>query len=170
VTPDENAEVVRRALDDWNRRDWRAWVTEHHGNMVAVPPRDWPETDPLDGLEAWLRYVQQLLEPWDEQRLEIDSIETVGEVIITCLRWVARGRASEIEVDIPLVANYLITDGRIKHIDFFFDGSEAREAAGLTTRPPSQAEVEQGRKRAEQLWRSFETELQAADAERGGTV
>ena len=49
MTPDENAEVVRRALDDWNRRDWRAWVTEHHGDMVAVPHRDWPESDPLDG-------------------------------------------------------------------------------------------------------------------------
>jgi hypothetical protein len=138
--------------------------------MIAVPARDWPEPEALVGLEAWLRQVQLMLEPWTEHRLEVDSIETVGDLVVAGLRWVARGCVSEIEVDIPIVANYLITEGKIKHIDFFVDGAEAREAAGVTTRPPSPADVEEGRKRADELWRSFETELQAADTDRDATV
>ncbi len=156
--------MVYGAIEDWNRRDWRSWVAKHHWDMVAVPHRDWPEPEPLQGREAWLRQVQQMLEPWGEQHLEIDKVETVRDVVILSLRWVARGRASQIDVDIPIVANYTITDGKIKRIDFFFDASEAREAAGLATGPPSPDEIEQSRERAQELWKSFETELSAADA------
>src|SRR5215216_2733942 len=33
-------------------------------------------------------------------------VETVGDVVILSLRWVARGRASQIDVDIPIAGNY----------------------------------------------------------------
>jgi ketosteroid isomerase-like protein len=127
----ENVEVVRGAFDDWNSRDWEAWKAKHHADMVAVPPKDWPESEPLEGCEAWFRQVQVMLEPWDEQRLEIDDVHTAGDVVVLIFRWVARGRESQIIVDIPFVGNYTVTDGKIEHMEFFFDLSEALEAAGL---------------------------------------
>ena len=153
--------MVLGAIADWNRRDWRAWVGKHHADMVAVPHKDWPEPEPLEGCEAWLRQVQLMLEPWDEQHLEIDDVQPVGAVVVLTFRWVARGRESQIDVDIPMAGNYTITEGKIKRMEFFFDASEALEAAGLATKQRSQADIEDARRNAEALYRSFEAELRS---------
>ncbi len=47
------------------------------------------------------------------------------------LRWVATGRGSEIEVDMPMTGVYTIADGKIARIEFFRDPNEALEALGL---------------------------------------
>jgi hypothetical protein len=56
-----------------------------------------------------------MLEPWDEQRLEIDDVHATGDVVVLISRWVARGRESQIAVDIPIAGNYRVTVGKIKH-------------------------------------------------------
>jgi ketosteroid isomerase-like protein len=127
----ENADVIRGAFDDWNGRDWEAWKAKHHADMVAVPPKGWPEDEPVEGCQAWFRRVLLMLEPWDEQRLEIDRVHTTGDLVVVIYRWVASGRASQIEVDIPLTGIYTVTDAKIGRIEFFLDASEALEAAGL---------------------------------------
>jgi hypothetical protein len=157
---EEHVAVVRGAIDDWNRRDWKAWMAKHDADMVAVPHRDWPEPEATEGAEAWFHRVQQMLEPWDEQRLEIDDAQSSGDVVVLTFRWVARGRRSQIDVDIPMVANYTVADGLIKHIDFFFDISEALEAVGL--RPAlSQDDLEEARRNTGEAIKLFETGLRA---------
>ena len=155
---DENVEVVRGAIDDWNRRDWKAWMAKHDADMVAVPHKDWPEPDPTEGCEAWFRRVQLMLEPWDEQRLEIDDVHSTGDVVVLTFRWVARGRRSQIDVDIPMAGNYTVIDGLIKRIDFFFDPFEAREAVGLGP-ALSQEDAAEARKNAGEARKLLEAEL-----------
>ena len=131
----ENVEVIRRAFDYFNSRDWPSWELLHHGDMVCIPMKDWPDwpdAERVEGLEAWLERVLLLLEPWDEQRLEIDSLRTTGNLVIVTLRWVATGHESQIEVAMPLSGVYTITDGKIARIEFFRDPNEALEAAGLS--------------------------------------
>ena len=130
----ENVEVIRRAFDDFNSRDWESWEALHHADMVVIPMKDWPDwsdAEPVYGIEAWLKRVLLLLEPWHEQRLEIDALRTTGDLVVVNLRWVATGRESEIEVDMPMTGVYTITDGKIARIAFFRDAKEALEAAGL---------------------------------------
>jgi hypothetical protein len=38
-----------------------------------------------------------------------------GDVVVLISRWVARGRESQIAVDIPIAGNYRVTVGKIKH-------------------------------------------------------
>jgi ketosteroid isomerase-like protein len=102
--------------------------------MVVIPMKDWPDwsdAEPVYGIEAWLKRVLLLLEPWQKQRLEIDALRTTGDLVVVNLRWVATGRGSEIEVDMPMAGVYTITDGKIARIEFFRDPNEALEAAGL---------------------------------------
>ena len=130
----ENVEVIRRAFDYFNSREWASWDALHQADMVVIPMKDWPdwsEAEPVYGIEAWLERVLLLLEPWHEQRLEIDALRTTGDLVVVNLRWVATGRESEIEVDMPMAGVYTITDGKIARIEFFRDPSEALGAAGL---------------------------------------
>jgi hypothetical protein len=102
--------------------------------------------------------VQLMLEPWDEQRLEIDDVDSTGDVVVLTFRWVARGRRSQIDVDIPMAGIYTVIDGLIKRIDFFFDPFEAREAVGLGP-APSQEDAAEARKNAGEARKLFEAEL-----------
>jgi ketosteroid isomerase-like protein len=127
----ENEVVIRTAFANWNSRDWEKWKAVHHADMVAIPPKDWPEADPVDSLDAWLERVLLMLEPWDEQRLQIDSLRTTGDLVVVSFRWVASGRQSEVEVDIPIVGVYTVIDAKIARIEFFLGPAEALAAAGL---------------------------------------
>ena len=127
----ENAAVIRGAFGDWNARDWEAWKSQHHADMVAIPPKGWPEHEPVEGCEAWFQRVLLMLEPWDQQRLEIDDVHTAEDLVVLSFHWVASGRESQIEVDIPLTGVYTVTDAKIERIDFFLDRCEALEAVGL---------------------------------------
>jgi ketosteroid isomerase-like protein len=130
----ENVEVIHSAFDHFNNRDWESWEALYHADMVVIPPKDWPDwpdAERVDGIEAWLKRVLLLLEPWREQRLAIDALRTTGDLVVVSYRWVATGRGSEIEVDMPMVGVYRITDGKIGRIEFFRDPQEALEAAGL---------------------------------------
>jgi ketosteroid isomerase-like protein len=128
----ETTDVIRSAFDDWNRRDWESWKAAHHADLVAIPDRDWPDADPVYSLEAWLERVLLMLEPWDEQRLEIDSLGTTGDLVVVSFRWVASGRESQVAVDIPIVGVYTVTDAKIARIEFFLDSSQALAVAGLS--------------------------------------
>jgi hypothetical protein len=64
----EHAEIIRSAFDNFNSRDWESWEAMHHADMVAIPPKEWPEADSVVGLEAWLERVLILLEPRANQR------------------------------------------------------------------------------------------------------
>jgi ketosteroid isomerase-like protein len=132
---EENVEIIRTAFDLFNGRDWKSWEALHHVDMVVIPMKDWPDwpdAEAVEGIEAWLKRVLLLLEPWHEQRLEIDAMRTTGDLVVVSLRWVATGRESEIEVDMPLAGVYTMTGGKIARIEFFRDPSEALEAAGLS--------------------------------------
>jgi ketosteroid isomerase-like protein len=131
----ENIEVIRTAFDDFNSRDWKSWEALHHADMVVIPMKgwpDWPDAERVDGIEAWLKRVLLLLEPWREQRLDIDTLRTTGDLVVVSYRWVATGRESEVEVDMPMTGVYTITDRKIARIEFFRDPQDALEAAGLS--------------------------------------
>lgn len=131
----ENVEIIRTAFGYFNSRDWESWEALHHTDMVVIPMMDWPDwpdAERLDGIEAWLERVLLLLEPWSEQRLEIDALRPTGDLVVVSLRWVATGRESEIEVAMPLAGVFTITEGKISRIVFFRDPRDALEAAGIS--------------------------------------
>ena len=97
--------------------EWKNWDALDDADMVVIPMKDWPDwsdAEPVYGI----RLVNQapVLEPWHEQKLEIDAMRTTGDLVVVSLRWVATGRESEIEVEMPLAGVYTITDGRLSSL------------------------------------------------------
>ena len=41
----ENVEIVRRALQAWNRNDWETLMASYAPDVIAVPPPEWPEAE-----------------------------------------------------------------------------------------------------------------------------
>jgi hypothetical protein len=125
----ENAELVRASVADWNARDWEAWKAKHHEQVVVIPPDGWPEEERPVGREAWFRQALRLVEPWDEQRIELDAIRADGDRVVASFRWLTRGRESRLEVDWRMVGVFTVTDRMIERVEFSLD--EHADAVGL---------------------------------------
>jgi ketosteroid isomerase-like protein len=132
--PQENVEIVRRAIDAWNRQevedvlDLAAPEVEYVNQPTAVEPGT---RRGHDGLAGVVRAQWEAL-PGGHQ--EIDRIHERGEEVISV------GRASRLmpgggaRIDTPILLSWTIRDGKISRIEVLGFGPEfhkALEAAGL---------------------------------------
>jgi ketosteroid isomerase-like protein len=127
----ENAEVVRRWIDLWTRRDWAAYEAIHDPHVVVIPPEGWPDGEVSIGCEAWIRQSIRLKESWAADRNELEELHVTGSQVVIGARWITKGRDSGIEFDRTLWAVFTLLNRRITRIDWFLDRAEALEAVGL---------------------------------------
>jgi ketosteroid isomerase-like protein len=129
----ENAEVVRQALDAFNRRDKAAWLALCDPEVENVPPRDWPETDLLRGPGAVWGFYVEAQEAWDASSYEyVELIDAGNDKIVTQQRGDVRGKASGAGVVFSYWQVVTLRNGKALRIEWFTDRAQALEAAGLS--------------------------------------
>jgi ketosteroid isomerase-like protein len=66
-------------------------------------------------------------------RLDIEEITEAGDRVLLKLHQRAKGKGSEIEVEITSFNVYTFRDGKVARIELFIEREPALEAAGLTS-------------------------------------
>jgi ketosteroid isomerase-like protein len=129
----ENVEGLRRGLDAFNRRDRATFVAVCDPAVENVPPRDWPESEPIQGPEAvWDFYVEGN-EPWDESPFEYGEIIDAGnDKIAAEMRREVRGKASGAGAPWSFWQVATFRDGKLLRSEWFVERGEALEAVGLS--------------------------------------
>ena len=127
----ENVEIVRAAFDAWNRGDLDAWVEAWDADAEFYPLRAQLEGRSYRGRDGARRFIAELYEDWEEVRFEIDEIRDLGTRGVGSGRFKARGRASGVELDVPLGWVVELRNGKFVYGRFFSDPAEALEAAGV---------------------------------------
>jgi len=72
-----------------------------------------------------------MAEDFENVRFEIDEMRDAGEQVIGIGRFRARGRASGVDLNVPLGVVQRVQRGKIIYIRFFSEPADALEAAGL---------------------------------------
>ena len=129
---EENVELVRQAEEAILRRDRDAWFAIHDEDFEIVPVRDWPE-GAVRGREAGLGLPHE-----DPRQLRVGSRSRSSALMPGPTKsWSIRGTTlrgagsgAEVELDQWFVAT--VREGKILRVQWFTDGVEAREAAGLS--------------------------------------
>jgi ketosteroid isomerase-like protein len=90
----ENVDAAQMGLDAFNRRDKEVWLALNDPEVEVVPPRDWPESDPLRGREAvWDVYVENI-EAFREGALEhVELIDAGNDKVVAHMRGEMHGKA-----------------------------------------------------------------------------
>jgi ketosteroid isomerase-like protein len=128
----ENVEVVRRIFDAFNRRDWSAWESHHHPDVVWLDPPDAPDSGTHRGVGDIRRLFEELLETGENWRVQVDSIETVGQNrVLMRGRSVFVGRVSGFPVEDPLFQLFELEESSVRRVQTFRSTTDALEAAGL---------------------------------------
>ena len=129
---EENVEVVRQIFEAFNRRDWAAWESHHHRDVVWSNPPEAPDSGTRRGIGEIRRIFDELLEVGGDWQVEVDEIATVGEdTVLIRGRSVFVGRVSRVPVEDALLQVFELEDGRVCRVQTFRSLSEALEAAGL---------------------------------------
>ena len=134
----ENVEIVREAMDAYNLGDKDGWAQFMDPELETFPVAEFPEPGPLIGPDAAWRFYQQFAGTMAATKLyETSGFETAelidaGERVLACQRTPLRGRGSVEELKVKLWGVHTFDQGRWVRTQWFWERSEAVEAAGLS--------------------------------------
>ena len=131
----EHVEVVRQALEAWQRDDFETWVA------ALDPAIEWYTVleKLVEGLGSVYRGTEGMRKFWTAYRTELDDFQIEGQelrdlgddrvLLLGHFRW--RGPASGIEVGSPLGLVMTLREGKVIHSSDYLSHEEALEAVGL---------------------------------------
>jgi ketosteroid isomerase-like protein len=129
----ENVELVRRAVDLFNRKEIDQALTAMDENFEM----DWSNSiGPLRGVyrgrKAVAELFQSFIEAWDEVRWDPQEFVEVDEArVIVVNRVRMRGKRSGVAVEATGVQMWTIVDGKGRKVKLYQTKAEALEAARL---------------------------------------
>jgi ketosteroid isomerase-like protein len=126
----ENVEIVRAAFDAWNRGDHDTLLGLWDEEAEFYPLRAQLEGRAYHGRDGLRRFIVELAEDWEEVRFEVDEVREAGGQLVAFGRFLARGKASGIELNVPLGLVGVVRDKKVVYSRFFSDPADALEAAG----------------------------------------
>ena len=127
-----NLEIVKRALDAFNRRDVDAFLA------LATPDFEWSpsmvaiEGQTYRGREGIDTYFGNLKNAWEEFQVLRDEFRDLGDLVVMLGRLQGRGKGSGVPVDSSLGMVFDFRGGTISRIRGYLDHAEALRAAGLS--------------------------------------
>jgi ketosteroid isomerase-like protein len=131
---DGNAERLRQGLDAFNRRDQAAWLVLCDPELETVPPRDWPESDPIRGSEAVWDFLVEVAGTWGEDSSPYEYVEVIdlgNDKVVADMRNELQGKASGASVAWRFWNVGTFRNGTLLRLEWFTDKAEALEAAGV---------------------------------------
>jgi ketosteroid isomerase-like protein len=131
---EENVEIVRRAVEAFNRADIET--------LEELTSEDWEfspylasliETTTYRGHEGLHKYFEDAQAAWAEIQVRLDAIREVRPCVLYFSgELYGRGRASGLEVRVPLAWVSQIHEGKVTSLRSYQSETAALEAAGLS--------------------------------------
>jgi ketosteroid isomerase-like protein len=129
----ENVEIVRRALDAFNRRDKAAWLAAADPEVENLPAKEWPENAAIRDPDAIWEFYVEAVNAWEEGSFEWGEFIDAGtDTIVANHRREVRGKASGAGVEWSYWVVFTFRHGKVLRVAWFADRAEALEAAGLS--------------------------------------
>jgi ketosteroid isomerase-like protein len=126
----ENVEIVRAAINAWNRRDWDAALKDAAPSFEFDFSRSMGPGRGMYSLGQMPEFFREFSEAWESFRLEADEFIEAGEQVVMTNTLRARGRDG-IELQARSAWVWTIRDGKVLELCLYQERKEALEAVGL---------------------------------------
>ena len=129
----ENVEIVRQAVEAFNREDADAFVALAGLNVEWEDAIFWSGvTRTYRGRQELREWSNQVLEPWESLHVEVEEItEAANDGVFYCLFLTGRGKGSGVDTELRVWAVNWFADGKVSRRRVFRERDEALDAAGL---------------------------------------
>ena len=127
----ENIEVVRAAIDEYNRGDLDAALKVMHPDFELDWSRAMGTNQGVYGADQVRRFFDDFAETFESIRIEPHEFVEVGEHVVVPQTGYIRGRDG-IEATARITLVWTIRDGAIGRISMYQERQDALEAVGLS--------------------------------------
>ena len=128
----DHEQLVDRAYDAWNRRDFAALRSLIHPDMVLVQDSAIPGAEVVEGRDALGHWLEAFADTWEHFHLTAEETIAAGDRIAVIVRVEAKGKVSGIELDARVGHLVTFADGKVLNWQTFNDPQGAIEAIGQT--------------------------------------
>ena len=131
----ENVELVRKATDAFNRRDFDMLeeLADDDLEFVSVLTAVDGSAATYRGAQTWARYFEAMDETWTDWRAEdLQLFDGGDDRVAATFRIVGTGRHSKVSVDRRVGLAYRVREGRLWRVRSYLEPSDALDAAGLS--------------------------------------
>jgi ketosteroid isomerase-like protein len=129
----ENVEIVRRGLDNFNRRDLASAWEVFHSDAEWIPYLAALEKDVYRGRDDIRTMWGEVLSDFPDFRMElIDVIADRGDTIVAKVQFSGIGKASGADVRTTVFQAFSFRGGRVARVQGCRTAPEALEAVGLS--------------------------------------
>lgn len=95
-----NSELLLAGYAAWNRDDLDGWLELLHPDVQIRTSGVFPDlARDYRGRERAKRFWQQMHEPWERFRIDVEHVEDEGDCAIASIRFRGRGAESGVAVD-----------------------------------------------------------------------
>jgi ketosteroid isomerase-like protein len=125
-----NVEVVRRAVEAFQRSDFDAIFALAHPEFAVFVPPTLPNSGRYVGRDGFMTWLAQWLEAWEGFGVEIDEAQPVGERhVLTDMHQSGRGKGSGVAVEMHAAYLWEIREGRLAALHLYQGSDEAIRVA-----------------------------------------
>jgi ketosteroid isomerase-like protein len=123
-----NVEVMREAIDAWNRNDRDEWLA------VFAPKAEWHTTGRFAdrgiyrGRDALARYWAEFREDVEELSTSVSGMRAIDDKVLVAATATGRGRRSKAEFAVPVWFVITFRDGLVVRVETHDDPQLALEA------------------------------------------
>jgi ketosteroid isomerase-like protein len=125
--------ITELAMAAFNERDIEGIVALTHPEIVIELFGGFADLmgGRFEGHEGVRRYYTDWFATFETMRVDLEELLPADECTVAMTRLTATAEGSESEVEIPGAIVYAFEDGKIRRAGFYYDRSEALQAAGL---------------------------------------
>ena len=127
----ENVEIVKAAIDAYNREDWDAMFKDTAPGFEVDLSRAVGPWRGVFGLDQIRRVMGEYLETWESARGEPHEFIEAGDLVVVPATQHLKGRGG-IEVVVSATLVWTIRNGAIERVTMYQERQDALEAVGLS--------------------------------------
>ena len=127
----ENVEIVRRFVEDFNRRGVDALVDFCDSEVEYVEDPKFPQAKVYRGRDAVVRQAREFYASFSEYRIEIEDLFGADDKVVAVCHEIGRGTASGAPVDRRVGWIFTIRAGKLLRMEIYLHPADALEAAGV---------------------------------------
>ena len=129
VTQGDNADVVRRSLEAFNRRDTSLLFELVDPDVEWVPLKAVLDGDVYRGHDGIRRYLTDVDEDIAGMQVRLEEIVEVGENVVLYGAIVGKGQGSGMDLELPIGWVLRVRDGRVAYLRAYAERADALKAA-----------------------------------------
>jgi ketosteroid isomerase-like protein len=133
----ENIAVVRSLYEAFARDELPEELV--HAEVEYVNPAGAIESGTRHGLPAFRDAVEKVLEGWASWQMDPEQLTAVGEQVAVVVRYRARGRASDVELEGRESALFTLRGGKVVRYEWFQEPDAALRSAEASAGAPGPA-------------------------------